>query len=282
MSHTKNPPKVTGDFDEAKEFGSKVYPVQANITSSLLRRCEPLLTPDKLTKRYLKGIDLSDYSSDDLKDKIELAMNDFELETNLSVTHVQRIERVPFDRQAYKSFVYFKLEHGPILSLEALSIQSSNGENIYKLPASWIEMGFAHKRQINLIPILSIFGAAGLKDGQASNAGLIFLQAVNNFRWMPAFFTVKYTTGLSHKDGHVPLIVNEIIGIIAALDILSMEAAKNKYTSSSIGQDGISQSSANPGPQVYKVRTEELQLKKKKQMDKLKSIFHQKYFMTNI
>jgi len=270
------------DFSESKAFDTKMYPVRANLTSSLLRRCEPLLTPEQLKSRYLKGIDLSDYSSGELKDKIVLAMNDFELHSNIPLTQVHYKERIPFDRALYKSFVYMKTSSGPIASVEEILIESSNGENIYKLPATWVEAGYFHKRQINLIPILSIFGAAGLRDGQASNAGLIFLMAVNNFRWLPAFFSVKYTVGLSRTDGQVPIIANEIVGMIAAIEILSIKAAQNTHTSTSISQDGLSQSASSPGPQVYKIRIEELEVKKKAKLDKLKSIFSQKFFMSNI
>jgi hypothetical protein len=168
------------------------------------------------------------------------------------------------------------------MSVEKIIIQSSNGENIYTLPPDWIEMGFAHKRQLNLIPILSIFGAAGLKDGQASNAGLIFLQAINNFAWLPAFFTVEYTTGISNIDGQLPVVANHIIGLTAAIEILSELQTKNIYTSTSIGQDGISQSASSAGPQIYAKRIDELTMKRDKLMGQIKAIFHQKYYLSNI
>ena len=271
-----------GNFDESKKFGTKAYPVEANVTTSLLKRCEPLLTPELLKSRYLKGIDVSKYTEPELKQEIELAMNEFETMTDLFVTKVQMRERIPFDRQAYKSFVYFKLNNGPILSIEEILIESSNGENIYKLPPDWIEVGFAHKRQINLIPILSIFGAAGLQDGQASNAGLIFIQAVNNFRWLPAFYTVKYTVGLSHKDGEVPVVVNDIIGLTAAIEILSSVQTKFRNNSVSISQDGVTQSSSGPGPKTFVPRIEELTERRDKLLKKVRAQFHQKYFLSNI
>lgn len=270
------------DYSESKRFGTKSYPVEALNTTSLLRRVEPLLTPELLKSRYLKGIDVSKYSNTELKDEIELAMNEFEILTGLNLTKVQFKERIPFDRAAYQAFVYMKLNNGPILSIEEVLIESSNGESIYKLPADWIEMGFAHKRQINLIPILSIFGAAGLKDGQASNAGLIFIQAINNFRWLPAFYSVTYTCGLCHKEGNVPIIANEIIGMTAAMEILSSLGANIKYNSTSISQDGISQSASGMGPKTYEARIEELEKKRERLLKKLRAEFHQKYFLSNI
>lgn len=273
------------DYTNSKKFGTKAYPVEAYASSDLLRRCEPLLTPDLLISRYLKSQEKEikeKYSQAELKEKIELAMNEFEIMSGLSINKVQDMERIPFDRDLYKSFVFIKTNHGPILSVEEIQIQSSNGENIYNLPPDWIEVGLAHKRQLNLIPILSIFGAAGLQDGRASNAGLIFLQAINNFQWLPAFFTVKYTHGLSHKEGELPIPVNHIIGMGAAIAILSDLQSGNKYNSTSVSQDGISQSASSAGPQIYAKRIEDLEAKKAALMAKLKSTFSNKYFLSNI
>lgn len=273
------------DFTESKSFGTKAYPVEAQEASNLLRRCEPVLTPGLLKSRYLKGLadEVSEiFTEEELKDTIFLGMNEFELMSNIPVQKVQYKERVPFDRAAYQAFVYMKLNNGPISSIEEILIESSNGENIYRLPPDWIEMGLAHKRQINLIPILSIFGAAGLKDGQASNAGLIFLQSINNFRWLPAFFSVTYTCGLSKTEGQLPIVVNEVIGMTAAIEILSQLATNNRHTSTSISQDGVSQAASGPGPQLYKLRIEELTERRDRLLKKIKAEFHQKYFLSNI
>lgn len=273
------------DYSKSKKYGTAAYPVNAFATSDLMSRAEALLTPDLLISRYLKSQEKeikSKYSSDELKDRINLAMNEFELLTNLKVVAVQDKERVPFDRDLYRMFVYIKTKHGPILSVESIDIVSSNLENIYHLPAEWIEVGLAHQRQLNLVPILSIFGAAGLQDGRASNAGLIFLQAINNFQWLPAFFDVRYTYGLSNKEGQVPTVVNEIIGMIAAIDILSDLQSANKYNSTSVSQDGISQSASSAGPKIYGPRIEDLEKKRDKSIAKLKAVFSSKYFLSNI
>ncbi len=273
------------DYTNSKKFGTKVYPVSAFETSDLMQRCEPLLTPELLVSRYLKVQQAKIYekfSENELKDQINLAANEFELLSGLKINKVQDAERIPFDRDLYKSFVYMKTKHGPILSVEQIQIQSSNGEGIYTLPPDWIEVGLAHQRQLNLIPILSIFGAAGLQDGRASNAGLIFLQAINNFQWLPAFFTVKYTYGLSNTEGQLPISVNEVIGMIAAINILSILQTFYLHTSTSISQDGVSQAASGPGPKIYVQRIEDLEKRRDKTLAKLKAVFSNKYFLSNI
>ena len=283
------------DYSDSKRFGdnqsnslsadgrpTNAYPVESVETTNLFGRIEPILTPELFTSRYLKGIDGLDYNNEELKDEIKRAINAVELDTKLFLSKVQFKERLPFDRSLYQNFVYMKTNNGPILSIESIQIESSNGENIYKLPVDWIEMGFAHKRQINLIPILSIFGASGLQDGQPSNAGLVFLQAVNNFRWMPAFFTVIYTAGVCHKDGQLPQIINELVGLHAAIEVLSNMQTRLIYNSTSISQDGISQSASGPGSQTYQPRIDKLKEDYGSKLAKIKAKFSQKYFLSNI
>ena len=62
MSHSNTPDGVgDGGFDDSidenKEFGTKAYPVESNIATTLMRRCEKPLSPAGLKSRYLKGID---------------------------------------------------------------------------------------------------------------------------------------------------------------------------------------------------------------------------------
>jgi len=270
------------DYSDSKNYGNLAYPVSALETSDLFGRCESIITPKRLISKHLKGVDLSEYSTSDLKSEIEYAINEIESRTKLYIYKVQKRERLPFDRDLNKQMVYMKTKYGPILSVEDLSVVSSNGEHIYRLPATWLEMGFAHQRQLNLIPILSIFGAAGLQDGQSSNAGLIFIRAINNFTWLPAFWTLTYTVGVSNVEGQVPIIINDVIGIQAAMELLSSKQNQNRFTSTSISQDGLSQQASSPGPQVYQARIDFLREKQERLLTEIKTKFSQKYFLSNI
>jgi len=271
------------DYSSSKKILTDVYPVISNETSNLFGRVEGLITPEELKRKFLKGIDLSDYTDNDLKNEIEFAINEFELESRLFVNKVQFKERIPFDRNLYHKYVYIKTQHGPIVSIEDLSIVSSNGEVVYKLPTSWIETGQAHRRQINLIPILTLWGASATSSaGEPSNAGLIFIQAVSAFKWMPAFWTLTYTCGLSHIDGQVPKIINDVIGMAATIEILSVKQNQIRHTSTSISQDGISQSASGPGPQTYRARIEMLMAKRDKLLSQIKATFSSKYYLSNI
>lgn len=266
-----------------KDYGNKAYPVLANKTSNLLTRIEPILTPKKLVSRYLKGLDLSDYDEDDLKDKIHLAMNKAELLLDTTLTPVKRKEKHPFDRNLYKNFIHIMTNFGPILQIDKLCIQSSNNKNIFEIPADWVESARFFQKQVNVIP-LTVVGATGISSGQPTGAaGLAFIAAMNGgIDWVPSYWEIEYTTGVCNKEGHVPVVVNELIGVIAAIEILGNLGPLNVNTSVSVSHDGISQSSSNPGPAVYQTRIGELMGEKDELVKNIRRVLYNKYFVSNI
>jgi hypothetical protein len=274
------------DFKQSKNYGTAAYPVHAAETSGLVRRSEALLTPEKLRSRFLKGIPLhflngDTFSDDDLKDKILLAMNEAELLLNMTVTREAFKEKAPFDKSLYDAFIHVKTERGPILTIESLAIRSADGVNIFEIPPTWIEPANFAKRLINVIPLLAAFGVNSVQ-GSVSNAGIAFLTVMGGLGWVPAYWEVRYTAGMSFKEGQVPVVVNELIGVIAAIDVLSLIAPTNIFTSQSLSQDGISQSSSGPGNRIYELRISELEMKKAQLISKLKGIFSGKFFVGNI
>jgi hypothetical protein len=266
-----------------KSYNTKGYPILATKTSDLLTRIEPILTPKKLVSRYLKGLDLSDYSNDDLKDKIMLAINEVEITLNTTLTPTIRKEKHPFDRSLYQQFIHIMTNFGPILQIEKLCIQSSNDKNIFTIPADWIEAARFYQRQINVIP-LTVVGATGITQGQPTGAaGLVFIAAMSGgLGWVPSYWEVEYMTGLCHKEGHLPIIVNDLIGCIAAIEILGNLGPLNANTSISVSHDGISQSSSNPGPALYQTRIGELSARKNELIKQLKKITRNHMFVSNI
>jgi hypothetical protein len=269
--------------DYPKGYGNKTYPVLANKISNLIKRVEPILTPEKLTSRYLKGIDLSQYNDDDLKDKINLAMSETEILIDVPLTPIKIKEKHPFDRELYRSFIHIMTNKGPIIQIDKLSIQSSNNKNIFEIPPDWIEAARFFQKQVNVIP-LTVVGATGVSSGQPTGAaGLAFIAAMNGgINWVPSYWEVEYTIGVCAEEGQIPMVVNELVGVIAAIEILGNLGAQNINTSVSVSHDGISQSSSNPGPAVYQTRIGELTAKKEEHVKKIKKIFYNKYFVSNI
>lgn len=263
-----------------------MYPVHATGVSGLMRRSEPFLTPEQLVSRYLKGIPLvfpngDTFTPDELKDQIHLAMNQAEILLGRNITREAFKEKVPFDYSLYRSYIHVVTEHGPITSLEHLRIVSADDNLIFEIPIQWIEAANFSKNLINVIPLLAAYGVNTV-SGAVGNAGIAFLTVIDGLNWVPAYWQVDYTTGLSNKEGQVPVPVNELIGVIAAITILSMIAPSNIYNSQTLSQDGISQSSSGMGPRLYQLRIEELMLKRDEIVRKLKAIFSSRYFISNI
>lgn len=274
------------NFRQTKNFGTAIYPVHAENTSGLVRRTEPLLTPEQLVSRFLKGIPLKfrngdKFTPDELKDRINLAMNEVELLLGTVITREQFKDKVPFDYALYKAYIHIMAPMRPIISLEHLAIVSADGNNIFEIPPTWIEASNFSKGLINTIPLLAAYGVNSVQ-GAVGNAGIAFLTVIDGLNWVPAYWQINYTAGLSTKEGNVPTPVNELIGTVAAIAILSEIGPLNIWNSQSQTQDGISQSSSGPGPRLYELRIAELEKKKEDLVKKMKAIFSTRYFVGNI
>lgn len=266
-----------------KSYGTQMYPVHALKTSGLFTRVEPLLTPEQLKSRFLKGIPLiltngATYSDDDLKDRIYLAANAVELDIKTTLTREQRQEKLPFKGQDYKAYIHLTAEQGPIVSIEELAIVSADKNNIFQIPPEWIETTNFAKRIINVIPLLAAYGVNSVQ-GAVGNAGIAFLSVIDGLDFVPAYWQIKYTSGISNTEGKIPTVVNELIGTVAAIDLISEIAQAFIFTSQSQSQDGISQSSSGPGPRVYALRIEELEKKRKRLEAQLRTIFSNRFIL---
>lgn len=274
------------NFNQTKRYGTAMYPVHSAATSGLMRRCEPFLTPEQLVSRFLKGIPLKfrngdQFTVDELKDRIHLAMNEAELLLGTVITREAFQEKTFFDYSLYKAYIHVMAEHRPLVSIEHLAIVSADGNNIFEIPPTWIETANFTKGLINVIPLLAAYGVNSVQ-GAVGNAGIAFLTVIDGLNWVPSYWQINYTAGLSNKEGNVPVPVNELIGCIAAIAILSEIAPLYIWNSQSQSQDGISQSSSGPGPRLYQLRIEELMAKRDELTRKLKSIFSTRLFVGNI
>lgn len=270
----------------SKVDGTSVYPVHSQQVSDLLTRCEPMLNADKFKRQFLKGINLTmpngdTYTNDDLTEKLNWAMNETELLLNVTITRESFKHKVPFDYALYKAYIHVRAEKGPIISLAQLAIVSADNNNIFNIPPTWIETTNFAKRLINVIPLLAAYGVNQVA-GAVGNAGIAFLTVMDGLNWVPAYWQISYTAGLSTAEGQIPAPVSELIGCIAAISILSEIAATNRYNSQSQSQDGISQSSSGPGPNIYNRRILDLETKRDRLTKKLKAIFSNNFLIDNI
>lgn len=281
------------DDSKLKPTVGAVYPFQ--VLESAWNRVEPLLTPDKLKSRFLFGIPLvsrfkdpisgkNQVMTDDiLQDYINRAVNVAEVETHLDIMPVERAEVHAWDRALYMSFGYFSLEHRPCSAIELLSVQPPSGGPVFIVPPEWIDTGaLASGARIQIIPLLVALGISGTGVVQATTAGAaVFLSLFSNRTYIPNFWQVKYISGFN--EGRIPTIVNDLIGTIAAIQVLSSLAATfARTTSAALGVDGLSQSVGMPGPQIFMLRIQELEEQKKMLTNKLRTMYGQKLFSSSV
>lgn len=278
-----------GDYTNSKSGVGKVWP--DNAIEAVWGKVEPLVTAAQVKSRFLFGIPLVSamkdpltgkaqvYSDDLIKDTIDRAVSIVEMQTGLDIFPQQNKEKHPFDRNEYEAFGYFRPEKRPITSIEALTITPPSGTDIYSIPLEWVETAYLPKGQINLIPLGNAIAYG--TPANVGSGGALFLNVLGNQPWIPAFWQITYTSGF--PDGVLPKIINELIGCVAALEILSSLAATyGKSQSHSLGIDSLSQSISTPGPQIFKVRWQELEDKRKAMVKKLKTSYGLNLFSGNV
>lgn len=279
--YTPDQSKPGGAFDGLERKQGGQYPIDVACTA--WGRLEPLITVDMLKSRFMLGIPMQlrikdpetgkpfKITDDQLKDLIHTHVTTAEEEAGLVIMPTQFVERIPFQRQDWESFGYFRVSHRPLASIEAFNCTLSDGSAAFSFPTQWLEMGNSISMgQINVIPLaFQAFSAGTGIIGQEATGNATFFNAVVNRNWLAALFSVTYTAGF--KDGLVPIPVNQLIGTIVAMEVLSMIAAAYAWvSSSSLGIDGLSQSVSTPGPQRFVVRIGELEKQRALLVKKLK------------
>jgi hypothetical protein len=260
-----------GDYSKTKSGLGAQIPDGAVETS--WDDCGPLITPEEVRRIHLWGIPLvsaiknpmtgkADVMDDGLLSRfIEEAVSLAEMEAHIEIFPRIHDERHPYDQKAMDSFGYMVVRHRPVQSIEKLSITSSDNVHIWDVPLAWVDTGYLHQGQIQMMPF-----AVGTQSGGTipiiSPTGQGLLPSLFRFNWVPGLWNVSYTTGF--RNGSIPKIVNHLIGVVAAMETLSMLATTYaRSQSSSLGIDGLSQSISTPGPQLFDTRLGVLAEKRK-------------------
>lgn len=278
------------DYTNSKPGLGATYP--ENATAAEYQRLEPILGYEQIKTRHLWGIPLfsqmkdprtgrgEELTKEQVKDIIDGAVQQAEQELHIDISPVQRREKHPFDRNAYESFGFLKVHHRPVFSLDKLSVTPANQIDVYEVPKDWIEMAYAVRGQINIVPMTAAFIQGGFVPA-GSTGGAFFLSILGNRQWIPAYWQIEYTSG--YKDGQVPRVINELIGTIAAQEILSMLATTYARSQShSLGIDGLSQSVSTPGPAIFQIRMTELTEKRKRLVKQIKTIYGMNLFSSHV
>jgi len=275
----------TTPLDGQRTSLGSTYPDHAENSNAAVNRVEPLLTPELLKSRHLFGIPLvspltrEKISDEMLKDSIVRAVNRAETQSKLVIWLTQFKQKFPFDRNLYQQWVHINIPKTPIFSLQSLTITTADGTNVFVMPQRWIETSNFHKGLLNVIPISPAFAALGAQTTGATG-GAVFLTFIGQLGWIPAYWQAEWIAGFDDKA--IPVIVNELIGVIAAMDVLSPLAATKQTTSHNLSADGLGQGVSTPGPQTYKIRMDELEVKRQQILADLKMMYGQSMFVGSV
>jgi hypothetical protein len=272
---------ASGDFTNSRDGLGEIYHENSIATTWL--DSEPLITPEKLVRTHLWGIPLISgminpftkrpdvLDNERLKEFIIEAVGLAELESKIDIFPKKYREKHPFDKCQQDQLGYMQLRHRPVQSIQSMVIAAANEAKLYTINLEWIDIGFLHQGQISLIP-LSLATQNGVPGALATSqsGGAAFLSIWGNRNWINSFFEIEFTTGF--KDGNVPRVVNQLIGVIAAMEVLSMLGSTfSGSNSSSLGIDGLSQSTSQPGMNRFANRLTELGAKRRWLVSRLQS-----------
>ncbi len=274
------------DFGNTSKTGS-VYPISAVDTSGNFDRIEPLITPDILKEDWLFAVPLFDpktqtrITNDMLKRIIIRATSQLELDLKINIAPVRRKVKLAYDRNLARYFNHLEVPYKPINTLLGITIEDSNYNTIYTFPPAIIETRNMWQGQINFGPITQ-----GIQSGTILNNGSYMggngLLLIENcyMQSAPAFWVVDCITGF--PENGIPTVINELIGITAAIEVLSKIQVLFKTNSQSLSHDGISQSTSGPGPQVFANRINDLKEKKAAMLDQVRHQYYNSVFVSNI
>jgi len=200
-----------------------------------------IISVDELKAHYLFGVDLTKddgapYPQSIFEFFIKSAVSWLEHKLDLPIRpQSYKEESHDYDPNAYTSWMFVKVNHFPILSVEEIKLMTPAGETALVVNPSWIRVQ-KEAGEINILPN----GAQGLS--WIGSVGMYYT-GLRTARFLPDFFRVSYTAGL--ESGKVPDVIKHCVGMIAAygpLNIAGDLIGGAGIASQSVSIDGLSQS----------------------------------------
>lgn len=239
-------------------------------------RLEPLITVADLKRNYLHGVDTRDNNGKELSRKaidfiLKAAISQLEHDYEITVTPTQyKDERHDYKMDDYWNWCLIQLRHKPVISIDRFALSVASQDVLCEFPTDWIRLNNMNG-QLQIAPISGSVGLFNIGNVTFLPRILIFNDV------FPAFFRLTYTAGF--EQGKIPPIVNNAIGLIAALRVLSIAGdlvVGAGIANSSLSMDGLSQSvgtTASAMYGAYSARMEDY----RKELDKITAILKKYY-----
>lgn len=214
--------------------------------NAINKKVGALIGPEELKRDYLFGIDIRDKAGNPLSDAtyqtyIDNAVSMLEHDLDIHITPTCIVEDKDYRLNDYADWGYMYLNNYPVIELvklEMVYFRDANGnpETVQTIPNNWIRMQ-DHDGIVRLIPNAR-FPASLQVDGSGN-----FFPEVLRSNMVPNLWRITYNAGF--EDGKIPNIVNQAIGLLAAIQAMilgGIQVFGPGIASKSISLDGLSQS----------------------------------------
>lgn len=219
-----------------------IFPEKAT-SSPGFNRFESLVTPADIKRRYLHGVDTRDNANNELPDDVyqfavDAAISLLEHDLEITINPTQYIdERHDYKSEDYWNWGFLQLQHKPVISVEAIGLKVVENPNRYvTFPQEWVRLSHMNGH-VQIAPTAGTIGEFNLGQTMFLPRLLIFNSTY------PSFWSLDYTAGFERNK--LPALINQVIGILASLDIFNIAGdliLGAGIAATSIGIDGLSES----------------------------------------
>lgn len=272
MGISKTPENVPFPLNAEFEINPKV------------ERFSPLPDAEEVRNRYLWGIPLTSsltgqhLSDDTIRYYIKAAISELEHTLDMYITPVVFKERYDYASENFTwNYNFLKLNHTPILNVTKIELSFSNNQNVNGFVDFPLEFVYVQS-QDGVVQLVPAFGTSisGFLISAMSGTQFNALRAMGMTNF-PGGVRIEYTAGF--EECKIPYAVANLVGLIAAVNLVSLIApVLFPYNSTSVGIDGVSQSSSTLGPRYFQDRITQLMAERDREMDAIKG-YYQKRFL---
>lgn len=210
-----------------------------------------------LKTNYLFGLDLTDDNGTPYPDSlyaffIKSAVSSLEHKLDIKIKRTDyEDERHDFYRDDYESYIFIKLNHHPVISVQVATLVLPGEQTVMTFDQDWIHV----QRESGQVQMVPGVGSAGSILLGAGGAWLPFIYGGSRF--IPDAFRITYTAGfgrrtiataVSPSDPDLDTIPDDIVDVVGKmasfgpLNIAGDLLGGAGIASQSVGIDGLSQS----------------------------------------
>jgi len=182
---------------------------------------EPLLNVASFKKRFLHGVNTTDRNGNELDDEVigqflRVAVDYLSFELNVPIFPKDMDYFEDYDFASYRQYMFLQVPIYPIVKDSVVQVSLEFAPTVkVDFPKEWYKI-YERAGQIQLLPTVSTLSAVLI---QAS--GMLLPRAISSER-APQLLHIRYKAGLVDENDCVPPLINQVIGLIAAVYLLQM------------------------------------------------------------